>query len=266
MREITPCLWFDTEGDEAANFYTSLFPNSRILEVARYGSAGPRPEGTVMTVSFELDGQKFLALNGGPDFTFSEAISFQVFCTNQEEVDAYWSKLSEGGEEGPCGWLKDKFGLSWQIIPTALPELLGDPDEEKAQRVMAAMLNMKKIEVAVLEEFGAPLEVQEVDLAEPQVGEVLVRLVACGVCHTDLYTASGADPSGYAPAVLGHEGAGVVEQLGEGVGDHVVTLFSPQCRECIHCADPRTNLCLAIRGEQNLGHLPDGTTRLRAGG
>jgi S-(hydroxymethyl)glutathione dehydrogenase/alcohol dehydrogenase len=124
-----------------------------------------------------------------------------------------------------------------------------------------------KMRAAVLEEFGAPLAVQEVELAEPKAGEVLVRLVACGVCHTDLYTASGADPSGYAPAVLGHEGAGVVESVGEGVsslavGDHVVTLFSPQCRECEHCLDPRTNLCMAIRAEQNLGHLPDGTTRI----
>jgi S-(hydroxymethyl)glutathione dehydrogenase / alcohol dehydrogenase len=128
-----------------------------------------------------------------------------------------------------------------------------------------------KIRAAVLEEFGQPLAVQEVDLAEPKAGEVLVRLVACGVCHTDMYTASGADPSGYAPAVLGHEGAGVVEKVGADVtsvkpGDHVVTLFSPQCRECVHCVDPRTNLCMAIRGEQNLGHLPDGSVRLSRGG
>src|ERR1700716_784307 len=128
-----------------------------------------------------------------------------------------------------------------------------------------------KVRAAVLEEFGAPLEVQPLDLEEPRSGEVLVRLVACGVCHTDLYTASGADPSGYAPAVLGHEGAGVVEQVGESVtsvarGDHVVTLFSPQCRECVHCLDTRTNLCLAIRDQQNKGFLPDGTTRLAAGG
>ena len=128
-----------------------------------------------------------------------------------------------------------------------------------------------KMRAAVLEEFGAPLAVQEIDLAEPKAGEVLVRLVACGVCHTDMYTASGADPSGYAPAVLGHEGAGVVEKLGEGVkdlkvGDHVVTLFSPQCRECVHCLSPRTNLCMAIRAEQNLGHLPDGTTRFSRDG
>src|ERR671926_1497984 len=128
-----------------------------------------------------------------------------------------------------------------------------------------------RMRAAVLEQFGAPLAVQEVELAEPKAGEALVRLVACGVCHTDLYTASGADPSGYAPAVLGHEGAGVVERVGEGVssvgpGDHVVTLFSPQCRECVHCRDERTNLCLAIREQQNLGYLPDGTTRLARDG
>ena len=151
MQNLTPCLWFDTDGEDAANFYVSVFPNSKILDVARYGSAGPRPEGTVMTVTFELDGMKFLALNGGPQFTFSEAISYQVSCKNQDEVDHYWSKLSEGGEPGPCGWLKDRFGLSWQIVPTVLPELLGDPDQEKAQRVMAAMLEMHKIQIDELE-------------------------------------------------------------------------------------------------------------------
>jgi predicted 3-demethylubiquinone-9 3-methyltransferase (glyoxalase superfamily) len=156
MKKITPCLWFDTEGEEAAEFYTSVFPNSKIGEISRYGSAGPRAEGTVMTVSFELDGQEFVALNGGPDFTFNEAVSFQVACEDQDEVDAYWSALTEDGEEGPCGWLKDKFGLSWQIIPKRLPELLGDPDPERAQRVMAAMLTMKKIEVDELERAAAP--------------------------------------------------------------------------------------------------------------
>ena len=155
MQKITPCLWFDTEGEEAAKLYTSVFPNSRIVDVARYGSAGPRPEGTVMTVSFELDGQKFVALNGGPQFTFDEAISFQVSSEGQEEVDAFWSKLSEGGEEGPCGWLKDRFGVSWQIVPTVLPKLLGDPDREKSQRVMEAMLKMKKIEIDELERAAA---------------------------------------------------------------------------------------------------------------
>jgi predicted 3-demethylubiquinone-9 3-methyltransferase (glyoxalase superfamily) len=152
MQTITPCLWFDTEGEEAARFYTSVFPNSSILDVTHYGSAGPRPEGTVMTVEFELDGQKFIALNGGPDFTFSEAVSFQVGCETQEDVDFFWERLTENGEEGPCGWLKDKFGLSWQIVPTALPKLLGDPDTEKAQRVMAAMLEMKKIDIEALEQ------------------------------------------------------------------------------------------------------------------
>jgi predicted 3-demethylubiquinone-9 3-methyltransferase (glyoxalase superfamily) len=155
MQKLTPCLWFDTEGEEAATFYTSVFPNSKILEVTRYGSAGPRDEGTVMTVSFELDGQRFTALNGGPDFTFSEAISFEVSCETQEEVDRYWSTLSEGGEEGPCGWLKDKFGVSWQIVPKVLVELISDPDQEKAQRVMAAMLKMRKIEIDELERAAA---------------------------------------------------------------------------------------------------------------
>jgi predicted 3-demethylubiquinone-9 3-methyltransferase (glyoxalase superfamily) len=155
MQKLTPCLWFDTEGEEAATFYTSVFPNSKILEVTRYGSAGPRDEGTVMTVSFELDGQRFTALNGGPDFTFSEAISFEVSCETQEEVDRYWSTLSEGGEEGPCGWLKDKFGVSWQIVPKVLIELITDPDQEKAQRVMAAMLKMRKIEIDELERAAA---------------------------------------------------------------------------------------------------------------
>jgi predicted 3-demethylubiquinone-9 3-methyltransferase (glyoxalase superfamily) len=155
MSKIAPCLWFDTDGEEAAKLYTSVFPNSKILDIAYYGEAGPRDAGTVMTVSFELDGLKFTALNGGPNFTFSEAVSFQVSCETQEEVDRYWSTLSEGGEEGPCGWLKDRFGLSWQIVPTALPRLLGDPDREKAQRVMAAMLQMRKIEIDELEAAAA---------------------------------------------------------------------------------------------------------------
>jgi predicted 3-demethylubiquinone-9 3-methyltransferase (glyoxalase superfamily) len=155
MDKVTPCLWFDTAGEEAARFYTSVFPNSRVIDVARYGEAGPRPEGTVMTVSFELDGRSFVALNGGPEFTFSEAISFQVSCESQDEVDTYWSTLSDGGEEGPCGWLKDKFGVSWQIVPTRLTELLGDPDADKSQRVMRAMLSMKKIEIEALERAAA---------------------------------------------------------------------------------------------------------------
>ena len=151
MQRLRPCLWFDTEAEEAADLYTSIFPNSRIVDVARYGSAGPRPEGMVMTVAFELDGQPILALNGGPDFTFTEAVSFEVECADQAEVDRYWDKLTDGGEEGPCGWLKDRYGLSWQIVPKALTELIADPDREKSQRVMKAMLEMKKIDVAALE-------------------------------------------------------------------------------------------------------------------
>jgi predicted 3-demethylubiquinone-9 3-methyltransferase (glyoxalase superfamily) len=158
MQKITPCLWFDTEGEAAADFYTSVFPNSRIVEVARYGSAGPRPEGTVMAVRFELEGQEFVALNGGPEFTFDEAISFQVGCEGQDEVDRFWSALAEGGEEGQCGWLKDRFGLSWQIVPNRLLELLRDPDQEKSQRVMATMLTMKKLEIEALERAAAQPE------------------------------------------------------------------------------------------------------------
>jgi predicted 3-demethylubiquinone-9 3-methyltransferase (glyoxalase superfamily) len=156
MSGITPCLWFDTDGEEAANFYTSLFPNSTILNVSRYGEGGPRAAGTVMTVSFELDGLEFLALNGGPNHTFSEAVSFMVSCADQDEVDRYWEALSEGGEEGPCGWLKDRFGLSWQIVPEALPRLLSDPDPAKAQRVMQAMMGMRKIVIEELEQAALP--------------------------------------------------------------------------------------------------------------
>ena len=155
MPRPTPCLWFDTEGEDAARFYTSVFPNSRIVDIARFGDAGPREAGTVMLVSFELDGQPFTALNGGPDFTFSEAVSFQVDCADQVEVDRYWETLSDGGEQGPCGWLKDRFGLSWQIVPTRLTELLADPDRERSQRVMKAMLGMRKIEIAELEAAAA---------------------------------------------------------------------------------------------------------------
>jgi predicted 3-demethylubiquinone-9 3-methyltransferase (glyoxalase superfamily) len=155
MPKITPCLWFDTKGEEAARFYTSVFPNSRIVEVAHYGEAGPRDAGTVMAVRFELDGQEFVALNGGPEFTFDEAISFQIDCGDQAEVDRYWEALTEGGEPSQCGWLTDRFGLSWQVVPRRLFELLGDPDQEKAQRVMAAMLQMRKLEIAPLEEAAS---------------------------------------------------------------------------------------------------------------
>jgi len=149
--KITPCLWFDTQGEEAAEFYTSIFPNSRIVDVARYGEAGPRDAGTVMVVKFELDGHELIALNGGPEFTFDEAISFQIDCADQEEVDRYSEALTDGGEQGPCGWVKDRFGLSWQVVPARLIELLGDPDEAKAQRAMAAMLEMRKIDIAAVE-------------------------------------------------------------------------------------------------------------------
>jgi len=152
MPKVTPFLWFDTESEPAAELYTSVFPNSRILEVTRYGSAGPREEGLAMTVSFELEGQRAVALNGGSDFKLNEAFSLSIDCDDQNEVDYYWEKLGEGGEHGPCGWLKDRFGLSWQVVPKRLPELLSDPDREKAQRVMAAMLKMGKIEVAELEQ------------------------------------------------------------------------------------------------------------------
>ncbi len=152
MQKITPCLWFDTQAEDAATFYTSVFASSRILDVARYGEAGPGPEGSVLTVRFELDGQEFVALNGGPHFTFNEAISFQVSCADQDEVDHYWDRLSEGGEESQCGWLKDRYGVSWQVIPTRLSELLGDPDPGRSQRAMQAMLQMGKIEIASLEQ------------------------------------------------------------------------------------------------------------------
>ena len=151
MDTITPCLWFDTEAEEAAAFYTSVFPNSRIVHVSHYGSAGPRPEGLAMEVEFELDGRSILALNGGPQFRFTEAISLQADCKDQDEVDRLWETLSEGGEEGPCGWLKDRYGVSWQIVPSRMYELITDPDPERAQRAIAAMLQMGKIEIADLE-------------------------------------------------------------------------------------------------------------------
>ncbi len=151
MQKITPFLWFDHQAEEAAKFYVSLFKNSKILNIARYGEGAPMPKGTVMTVDFVLEGERFTALNGGPMFKFTEAISFLVNCESQDEVDMLWKKLtSNGGVEGQCGWLKDKYGLSWQIIPTALGQMLSDPDPERAQRAMSAMLKMKKIDVETL--------------------------------------------------------------------------------------------------------------------
>jgi len=152
MHRITPFLWFDGQAEEAARFYTSIFKNSQITNISRYAKAGPGPEGSVMTVAFVLDGQEFVALNGGPIFKFTEAVSFVVNCENQEEVDLFWEKLGAGGEEVQCGWLKDQFGLSWQIVPIILNELLGDPDPEKSERVMQAMLQMKKIDIKALQE------------------------------------------------------------------------------------------------------------------
>lgn len=153
IQKITPCLWFDDQAEEAVDFYTAIFKNSRITNIARYGEAGHdvhgKPAGTVMTVAFELDGQTFTALNGGPIFKFNEAISFQVNCGTQEEVDYFWEKLSEDGDEKAqqCGWLKDKYGVSWQVVPRVLPEMIADPDTEKSQRVFTAMLQMKKIDI-----------------------------------------------------------------------------------------------------------------------
>jgi len=150
-QKITPFLWFDDKAEEAVNFYVSIFENSKIGSVSRYGEEGPGPAGTVMVVTFTLDGQEFMALNGGPEFKFTEAISLLVNCQTQEEVDKFWDKLSKGGERGPCGWLKDKYGLSWQVAPTALGEMLQDKDPEKASRVMQAMLQMSKIDIKSLE-------------------------------------------------------------------------------------------------------------------
>ena len=152
MQKITPFLWFDGKAEEAMNFYTSIFKNSKIGRITRYGDAGPGPKGAVMSGTFQLDGQEFMALNGGPQFKFTEAISFFVNCETQEEVDELWEKLSAGGQKSRCGWLKDKYGLSWQIIPSALGEMLGDKDPEKSQRVMKAMLQMDKIDIKGLEQ------------------------------------------------------------------------------------------------------------------
>lgn len=150
MQKITPFLWFDTQAEEAANFYISVFKNGKILSVARYAEGAPGPAGQVMTISFELDGQEFTALNGGPIFRFNEAISFYVNCKDQAEVDYYWDALTAGGEPSQCGWLKDKYSVSWQIVPAELGEILGNPDPEKAQRAMQAMLKMSKLDIAAL--------------------------------------------------------------------------------------------------------------------
>ncbi len=152
MQKITPFLWFDNNAEEAAELYVSIFKDSRILSVSRYGEAGPGPAGSAMSVTFELEGQQFMALNGGPQYKFTEAISLFVHCTTQEEVDDLWERLSAGGEEGPCGWLKDRYGLSWQIVPSVLGEWLGDEDAEKAKRVMQAMLQMKKLDIQRLKQ------------------------------------------------------------------------------------------------------------------
>jgi predicted 3-demethylubiquinone-9 3-methyltransferase (glyoxalase superfamily) len=150
--EIIPNLWFDTEAEEAARFYTTVFDNSRIVNVTHYTEVGPREEGMVMTVEFELDGNRFVGINGGPEFKFDEAVSFQVTCDTQGEIDYYWERLTDGGgEEGPCGWLKDRFGLSWQVVPTGMDALFADPDKQKASRAMEAMLKMRKIDIAALQ-------------------------------------------------------------------------------------------------------------------
>ncbi len=155
MQKITPCLWFDTQAEEAARFYVSIFKNSKIGDISRYGDAGPGPKGGVLVVVFELDGVRFTALNGGPVFKFNEAISLQVDCADQAEVDDMWDRLSAGGLTSQCGWLKDRYGVSWQIVPRILMELIGDPDPAKSQRVMAAMLKMTKIDIAKLQEAYA---------------------------------------------------------------------------------------------------------------
>ena len=152
---IMPCLWFDTQAEAAANHYVSIFPKSKLGKITRYGKEGKeihgKPAGSVLTVEFEIEGVKFLALNGGPQFKFDEAVSFQVLCETQADIDYFWSKLAEGGEEGPCGWLKDKFGLSWQVVPTVLPEMLQDPNAGRADRAMKAMLQMRKLDIAGLQ-------------------------------------------------------------------------------------------------------------------
>jgi predicted 3-demethylubiquinone-9 3-methyltransferase (glyoxalase superfamily) len=150
QQKIVPNLWFDTEAKEAAELYVSVFEDSRVVNVTHYTEAGPRPAGEVMTVEFELEGQRFIGINGGPQFPFTEAVSFEIECETQDEIDYYWEKLSEGGEEGQCGWLKDRYGLSWQVVPTGMEEIFADPDKERAERAMRAMLEMGKLDIAAL--------------------------------------------------------------------------------------------------------------------
>jgi predicted 3-demethylubiquinone-9 3-methyltransferase (glyoxalase superfamily) len=150
-QKIRPCLWFDDQAEEAARFYVSLFPDSEITNITHYGPGAPKPEGTVLTVDFRLDGREFIALNGGPEFPLTEAVSFSIDCGSQAEVDRYWEKLTDGGEPSQCGWLKDRYGLSWQVVPSALIEMLRDEDRDKANRVMQAMLQMSKIDIPTLE-------------------------------------------------------------------------------------------------------------------
>ncbi|MBA0127841.1 VOC family protein [Haloechinothrix sp. YIM 98757] len=154
-RGLTTCLWFDDQAEEAANFYTSIFADSKIGKIARYTEAGPGPAGSVVTVEFELNGQKFVGLNGGPQFTFNEAVSFQIHCDDQDELDYYWNALTEGGTEVQCGWLKDKYGVSWQVIPAVLEDMVSDPDPEKAKRATEAMLGMTKLDIAALQKAYA---------------------------------------------------------------------------------------------------------------
>ena len=172
MKKITPFLWFDDKAEEAARFYVSVFPNSKIVSITRYGDAGAqaagRRKGTVMTVEFELDGQKFMGLNGGPAFKFSHAVSFVVNCETQEEIDRFWKKLSEGGEEIECGWLTDKYGLSWQIVPTVLGRMMTDPDPEKADRVMHSLLGMKKLDIAALQQAYSGQSIGKAEDARPK--------------------------------------------------------------------------------------------------
>ena len=155
MPQITPNLWFDTESEEAAKFYCSVFPNSKITNISYYNDAGPRDKGMVLTVDFELDGQRFTAINGGPQFPFTEAVSFLIDCADQDEIDHYWGKLTAGGQESQCGWLKDRYGVSWQVVPADMGDIMNDPDSERGRRAMEAMLGMRKIDLAALRAAAA---------------------------------------------------------------------------------------------------------------